>query len=274
MATYAIGDVHGCYDQLQSLLTQVKFDPKQDTLWFTGDLINGGPKSVETLRFIKSLGDRCITVLGNHDLVLLGLASGRITKLKDEERIDGFTQVLEAADKDELISWLGTCKMVHYDTKFNALLVHAGVLPQWDLTAILKHAAELETVIHGPKAADFYAAIFGNLPDVWDDNLSGNDRLRFIVNCFTRMRFCDANGKLNLTAKGQLKSAPAGYYPWFTLPNKHPKDLKIIFGHWAALVGETEVENMISIDTGCMWGHSLTALRLDDWQKFSVEFNI
>ena len=270
MATYAIGDIHGCYDQLQALLNKINFDRNKDTLWFTGDLINGGPKPVETLRFIKSLGDKCITVLGNHDLVLLGVAAGKLSTPKDREV--GFEPVLAAPDFAELIAWLRMRPLVHYDEKFNALIVHAGVLPQWDLTKILQLSLELETVIRGPNSADFFAQMFGNLPDTWDDDLTGHLRLRFIINCFTRMRFCDLNGKLDLITKGQINAAPAGFLPWFKVPNRRAENIKIIFGHWAALLGETGEENVLGIDTGCMWGHSLTALRLDDWQRFAVEF--
>jgi len=268
MATYAIGDIHGCFDQLQDLLAKINFNPTQDTLWFTGDLINGGPKSVETLRFIKSLGDNCICVLGNHDLVLLGVAANKLSAPNDRTR--GFESVLTAPDRAELLTWLRTQPLVHYDAKFNALLVHAGVLPQWTLSEILAHAKEVESVLIGSHVNNFYAVMYGDQPEQWHDKLQGWDRIRFIINCFTRMRFCDPQGKLDMKSKGQIDSAPAGFRPWFKFPEPKTKDLRIIFGHWAALLGETGVDNAFAIDTGCVWGHRLTALRLDDWQRFTV----
>jgi len=268
MATYAIGDIHGCFDQLQNLLNLIKFNPQEDTLWFAGDLVNGGPQPVETLKFIKSLGDKCICVLGNHDLVMLGVAANKLSAPKD--RPIGIESVLAAPDSSELLDWLSKQPLVHYDAKFNALIVHAGVLPQWDLTQILARAKEVETLLRGPEADSLYDQMYGNQPESWDDNLSSWPRIRFIINCFTRMRFCDQYGKLDLITKGNVNSAPAGYLPWFEVPGRKTKDIKIIFGHWASLMGETGVPNALGIDTGCVWGHRLTALRLDDWQRFSV----
>lgn len=272
MATYAIGDIHGCHDQLQRLLDKIQFKPEQDTLWFTGDLINGGPKPAETLRFIKSLGSGAITVLGNHDLVLLGVATGKLNAPHD--RSVGFEPVLAAPDREELLYWLQTRPLVHYDEKFNALLVHAGVLPQWDLATVQALAREVEQVLRSPDATNFYSQMYGDLPDTWSNNLTGEARIRFIINCCTRMRFCDTHGKLNLTAKGDLNSAPADYLPWFKVKDRKAAMVNIIFGHWAAILGETNVKHVHAIDTGCMWGHSLTALRLDDWQRFSVAANL
>ena len=186
MATYAIGDVHGCYDQLQALLEKINFEPQHDKLWFTGDLVNGGPKSLETLRFIKSLGDHCICILGNHDLVLLGVAAGKLTAPND--RVIGFESILAAPDREELLNWLRMRPLTHYDAKFNALLVHAGVLPLWDLRKTLALADEVTNVLRGPTANSFFAEMYGNTPDIWDESLTDWPRIRFIINSLTRMR--------------------------------------------------------------------------------------
>jgi bis(5'-nucleosyl)-tetraphosphatase (symmetrical) len=268
MSTYAIGDIHACYDQLQQLLVKIQFNAARDQLWFSGDLINGGPKPLETMRFIKDLADNCVCVLGNHDIVLLGIAAEKLHPPHD--KVAGFDPILQAADREDLINWLRMRPILHYDQHFNALIVHAGVLPQWDLATVQACAREVEALLRGSVANDFYSVMFGNLPDRWDPLLVGSDRFRFIINCLTRMRFCDPEGRLELEIKGNENSAPIGYLPWFEVPHRKTANLNIIFGHWAALLGETGVAKVHAIDTGCMWGHSLTALRLDDWQRFSV----
>lgn len=268
MATYVIGDIHGCYKQLQLLLETINFDPTNDTLWFTGDLINGGPQPAEVIRFIKSLDDKHICVLGNHDLVLLGVAAGKMTAPHDREI--GFEPVLDASDCDELLDWLRMRPIVHYDASFNMLLVHAGVLPEWTLEDIKNYAHEVENVLRSKQAVELYGEMYGNLPDTWNNALTGWERIRFLINCFTRMRFCTASGKLDLITKGNIHDAPDGFKPWFEIPSVRDKNLKILFGHWAALMGNTGVENAIALDTGCVWGNCLTALRLDDWVFFSA----
>ncbi len=268
MATYAIGDLHGCFDQLLNLLDQIKYDQQQDVLWFTGDLINGGPKPVETVRFIKELGDRAICVLGNHDLTLLRITSCDLEPPKSK-RI-GFEPILHAPDRQELIDWLRGQPLSHYDPSFNALLVHAGVLPSWDLTTIQSLSSEIEIILQAPNIDKNYYPIYGNTPYTWDNTLRGDERARFILNCLTRMRFCTPFGGLEFEHNGNANSAPTGYMPWYAVPNRMTKDVNIIFGHWSAIAGETGVNNAFAIDTGCMWGGRLTALRLDDWQTFSV----
>lgn len=268
MATYVIGDIHGCYDELQALLDKIKFDPTKDILWFTGDLVNGGPHPAEVIRFIKSLGKQHICVLGNHDLVLLAVAAGKITPLND--RVIGFEPILIAPDCDELCNWLRQQPLVHFDPKFNVLLVHAGVLPQWSLQQIQNYANEVQDVLQGSNVTEFYSQMYGNLPDVWDESLTGWARIRFLINCFTRMRFCTPDGKLDLEEKGDISKAPTGYLPWFEITSVRDTKTKILFGHWAALMGNTGVDSAIALDTGCVWGHKLTALRLDDWQYFNV----
>lgn len=270
MATYVIGDIHGCYQQLLLLLDTIKFDSKKDLLWFTGDLINGGPQPAEVIRFIKSLGDKQVCVLGNHDLVLLGVAAGMMAAPHDREI--GFEPVFEAADCDDLISWLRLRPVIHYDAKFNVLLVHAGVLPKWSLQEIQGYAREIENILRGEHATELYSEMYGNLPDTWSNTLTSWERIRFLINCFTRMRFCTPDGTLDLIAKGNVNHAPDGFKPWFEIPTIRDTNLKVLFGHWAALMGHTGVDNAIALDTGCVWGHSLTALRLDDWQYFSVPY--
>ncbi len=268
MATYVIGDIHGCYKQLQLLLETINFDPTHDTLWFTGDLINGGPQPAEVLRFIKSLGDKHVCVLGNHDLVLLGVAAGKLAAPRDRDI--GFEPILEAPDCDELLGWLRLRPMAHYDKNFNTLLVHAGVLPQWTLAEILNYAHEIESLLRSSRNFELYTEMYGNLPDTWSDVLTGWERLRFLINCFTRMRFCTITGKLDFIAKGDRHNAPHGFMPWFEIPTVRDPNLRVLFGHWAALMGDTGVNNAIALDTGCVWGQSLTALRLDDSESFSV----
>lgn len=268
MATYVIGDVHGCFDQLQMLLDLVHYDPSKDDLWFTGDLINGGPKPVEVLRFIKALDKRQICVLGNHDLTLLSIGLGK--NIVTNDRINGFEPVLHAPDSHELLNWLQMRPLVHFDQNFNVLLVHAGVLPLWNIEQILSYANEVQHFLRTDDRQEFYMNMFGNLPDTWDENLVGWPRIRFLVNCFTRMRFCTAAGKLDLTSKGSLNDIPAGFSPWFMLPNARPSNLQIIFGHWSALLGKTQTQNMLALDTGCVWGNYLTALCLEDLQRYSI----
>lgn len=268
MATYAIGDIHGCYDQLQQLLSYIKFDPLQDTLWFTGDLVNGGPHPAETIRFIKDLGERAICVLGNHDIALLAIAAGAFEAPKD--RNIGYEPILEAPDCAELIDWLRLQRIAHYDPKFNALLVHAGILPTWDLETVQRLSREVENTLRSKNIESEFDQIFGDINVPWHDKLIGYDRIKYLVNCFTRLRFCTQDGMLDYNSKSGIGSQPAGYLPWFAAPHRLTKDVNIIFGHWSTLNGNTGIPNVYAIDTGCVWGQSLTAIRLDDWTTFSV----
>lgn len=268
MSTYAIGDVQGCFQPLCTLLKKIAFNPKQDYLWFTGDLINRGPQSLETLRFIYNLRERITTVLGNHDLTLLAVAYGMVPYNSHHHT---FKDILEAPDRDILIDWLRHQPLLHHDATLGYTMTHAGLYPAWDLTLALTLAKEAETALQGPHFKEYLANMYGNQPTHWKSDLTGFDRFRFIINSFTRMRFCDSTGGLELTLKESVHDAPSGYCPWFLDPNRVNTDLKIIFGHWAALMGKSNTQNIFALDTGCVWGHALTALKLEDEALFEVQ---
>lgn len=264
MATYAIGDVQGCFTSLQQLLGKIQFNENRDTLWFTGDLVNRGPRSLEVLRFIKQLGQRHITVLGNHDLHLLAVAENKSFLGKE----DTLSEILQADDCRELLNWLRHQPLLHYEE--NYLMVHAGLAAEWDLKTAKALAREVENILRGEKYPEFLSRLYGNYPHHWSDDLTGWDRIRCIVNYFTRARFCYADGGMEFNMKGTLEHLQNELIPWFSLPQRKTKDLKIIFGHWAALQGVTHVPNTYALDTGCVWGHCLTAMRLEDEKRFSV----
>lgn len=266
MSTYAIGDIQGCFDELQELLKLICFDANKDSLWLTGDLVNRGPKSLEVLRFIKGLGTHAKMVIGNHDLFLLECSTG-VAKCGPSDTID---DILRAPDKNELFDWLRHQPFIHYDKQLNFAIAHAGILPTWDLTKTLACAKELELALLGNNYQKLLAEIFGDQPNAWDDNLQSFERLRFISNSFTRMRFCDAQGRLEFNCKNKVGKQPKGYYPWFDLAWRKTKDVNIIFGHWAALDANIHLTNLFPLDTGCVFGGSLTALRLEDKKYFSV----
>lgn len=257
MATYAIGDIQGCYDRLLRLLDRLRFDPARDRLWFVGDLVNRGPDSLATLRFVKGLGEQALTVLGNHDLHLLALAAGNPKHAKESN----LKPVLRAADRDELLHWLRDRPLMYFDERRNFALIHAGLPPQWDLPTALSCAREVETVLRGPDYPDYLHAMYGNEPARWSDSLTGMDRLRFITNCLTRLRYCAADGTLALKEKGPSGSQTPGYLPWFAVPDRATKDLRIIFGHWSTL-GYAVGHNTWALDTGCVWNGRLTAIRV------------
>ena len=270
MATYAIGDLQGCLTPLVQLLEQINYHPEQDKLWFAGDLINRGEESLETLRFIKSLGSNATVVLGNHDLHLLAVSHG-YGKLK---RGDTLAEILTAGDRDDLMDWLRNQPLFHYDEQLNTVMTHAGIPPCWDLKQTQALAQEVEDKLKSDSVDEFFAAMYGNKPDQWSDKLTGLDRLRTITNYLTRMRFCDENSKLDLESKEGINTATKGYAPWFNYLTKVPEDCHIVFGHWAALEGKTQKERIHALDTGCVWGGSLTALRLEDRQRFSTPCTI
>jgi bis(5'-nucleosyl)-tetraphosphatase (symmetrical) len=265
MAIYAIGDVQGCYDSLRRLLDLIRFDDQQDKLWFAGDLVNRGPQSLETLRFIKSLGNAAITVLGNHDLHLLAASCAPVSANTKA----ALTQVLMAADRDELIHWLRHQPLFHYDGRF--CLVHAGLPPQWDLKQTLKMAAAVENVLQADDYQYLLQGMYGDKPNLWSTGLRGLPRLRFIINCFTRMRYCDKNGRLDFEHNGPPGSQPKHLVSWFKVPDRKSRELRIVFGHWSSL-GYYAGDNCYGIDTGCLWGGQLTAIKLGEKvERFSLD---
>ncbi|WP_053162933.1 symmetrical bis(5'-nucleosyl)-tetraphosphatase [Pseudomonas sp. P1.8] len=268
MATYAVGDLQGCLEALQCLLKQVAFDPAKDRLWLVGDLVNRGPQSLETLRFLYTIRESLVCVLGNHDLHLL--AAGRnIERLK---KTDTLREIIDAPDSAELLEWLRQQKLMHYDEQRNTALVHAGIPPQWSLRKALKCAAEVETALRDDNLLPPYLdGMYGNDPAKWDNDLKGVTRLRVITNYFTRMRFCTAEGKLDLKSKEGLDTAPPGYKPWFQHKERKTKDLKIIFGHWAALEGNIDAPGISALDTGCVWGGALTLMNVDSGERLNCK---
>jgi bis(5'-nucleosyl)-tetraphosphatase (symmetrical) len=264
MATYAIGDIQGCYDSLMELLGSIGFDARHDRLWLVGDLVNRGSQSLAVLRFVSGLGPRAVTVLGNHDIHLLMVASGMTRKRGG----DTFDDVLDAPDRDELLGWLRRQPLLHAQGAH--VMVHAGILPQWTLEEAVALARETEARLAGPGYLDFFAELYGNEPEAWDPALTGHARARFVVNVFTRMRLVDSRGNLDFKHKGALERAPAGFVPWFDSGLRAPLPASIVFGHWSAL-GLVERNGVLGLDTGCVWGRQLTAFRLEDGRRFSID---
>ncbi|MFJ7286029.1 symmetrical bis(5'-nucleosyl)-tetraphosphatase [Pseudomonas sp. NPDC099000] len=264
MATYAVGDLQGCLEPLQCLLEQVAFDPAKDRLWLVGDLVNRGPQSLATLRFLYSIRESLVCVLGNHDLHLLA-AGQNIERLK---KADTLREILQAPDAAELLEWVREQKLMHYDEQRNIALVHAGIPPQWSLRKALKCAAEVEEALRDDNRFPAYLdGMYGNDPVKWDNDLKGVTRLRVITNYFTRMRFCTSEGKLDLKGKEGIDTAPPGYAPWFKHRERRTKDVKIIFGHWAALEGQCDEPDVFALDTGCVWGGSMTLMNVDTGER-------
>jgi bis(5'-nucleosyl)-tetraphosphatase (symmetrical) len=264
---YVIGDVQGCYDPLQRLLEHINYNEQVDRLWFVGDLVNRGPESLAVLRFIKNLPLPARITLGNHDLHLLAKIFVENAKSNTDDTLH---EIVCAEDAEDIGHWLRKQAIMYYEPAFNVAITHAGIAPTWDLAQAQSCAKELETVLAGENFRSFLAQMYGNKPDHWSDELVGIDRLRVITNYFTRMRFCDAQGRLVLSYKGTLANAPADLIPWYEVPNRKPIEVDIIFGHWAALGSDTPAPQIFAIDTGCLWGGHLTALRLQDRQRFSV----
>ncbi len=267
MSDYAIGDLQGCYEPLQRLLELIDFDEKVDRLWLVGDLVNRGPESLAVLRFIHSLPILPVITLGNHDLHLLGSLFGNQPW---KGRDDTIQAVLNAPDGESLGHWLRKQSILHYSSELNIVMCHAGIAPMWDLEQARRLAQELENILSGDNYKEFLSHMYGNQPDIWSDDLTGLDRLRVITNYFTRMRFCDSQGRLELGYKGTIDKAPANLYPWYNVPKRKEITADIVFGHWAALKGISPNPKIHAIDTGCLWGGPLTALRLQDRKRFSV----
>ncbi|MFK5914350.1 MAG: symmetrical bis(5'-nucleosyl)-tetraphosphatase [Woeseiaceae bacterium] len=257
MAIYAIGDLQGCYPSLLDLLAKINFNKEQDTLWFAGDLINRGSDSLATLRFVKSLGSSAITVLGNHDLHILAIDH----KIKTTRSAD-LQRILDAEDKNELLHWLSTRPLLHHDKTLNITLTHAGIYPHWNLSQAQAYAEELEQTLQNNLDA-FLQHMYGNKPDAWNENLTGFELLRFICNCFTRMRYCYPDGKLDFKSNGAPGTIPKNAVPWFEVKNRRTENDTLLFGHWSTL-GTVNKNNVFPLDTGCVWGGKLTALRIDD----------
>lgn len=270
MSTYAIGDLQGCYAELQDLLDKINFDQTNDQLWFVGDLINRGPESLACLRFVKALGDTARTVLGNHDLHLLAVANG----VRKPHRKDTLDDILNAEDKDELFHWIRNLPLLVNDTDLNFTMVHAGLPPQWSLEQAQTLANETETVLRSEQFEDFIQHMYGDQPDNWTGALVGYDRHRFIINCLTRMRYCYKDGQLDLAAKNAPGKEDKKLKPWYALKDRQTRKDKIVFGHWSTVHLGNEKNfkeyNVYPIDTGCLWGGEMTALRLEDEELFSV----
>ena len=263
MPTYAVGDVQGCREPLERLLDSFAFDPKEDRLWFVGDLVNRGPDSLACLRYVKSLGDAAVTVLGNHDLHLVCVAEG----LEKGRRRDTLDEVLAAPDRDELVDWLRCRPLLHVEG--NTVLVHAGLLPEWSVARARELAAEVEAILRGADYRSLLARMYGDEPDRWRDDLAGIDRLRVVINAMTRLRVCDADGRMVLRFKGEPGEANDQWTPWFDMPRRRSRDHAVVCGHWSAL-GLRVRDDLLAIDSGCVWGRALTAVRLEDRRLFEV----
>jgi len=255
MALYLIGDVQGCDTALGRLLEKVGYSASRDTAYLLGDLVNRGPESDAVLRRLMGYGDSARCLLGNHDLSLLAVAHGS----RAPHRNDTMDRVLRATDRDAMLQWLRAQKMAMHE--HGLLMVHGGVLPQWDAAQVMSLAAEVEAVLRGPQLADFLPQMYGNEPSQWRDDLRGADRLRIVVNALTRLRFCTPDGVMHLQASGGLDAAPPGTVPWFDVPGRRTANETVAFGHWSTL-GYLRRPDVISLDTGCVWGGCLSALRL------------
>lgn len=266
MARYAVGDIQGCYAPLQCLLGDVNFDQNVDELWVAGDLVNRGPQSLEVLRLIKQLGQAAKVVLGNHDLHLLAISHGA-KKLSSK---DTLAAIFDAADGNDLLTWLQQQKLLLVSDDEQWVMSHAGIPPMWSLAKAQSLAAEVEITLQSDNAGDFFNNMYGNQPSQWDESLTGYERLRCITNYLTRMRFCTQQGRLDLEDKASTHSKKTGFDAWFRFPHQLGTS-KLLFGHWAALNGHTESSQFIGLDTGCVWGQTLTMVRLDDGQYFSCE---
>jgi len=268
MATYAIGDIQGCYQSFRKLLKKIQFDPQKDQLWLTGDMINRGPNSLATMEFILKYQSSIRCVLGNHDLHFLAVAN----HCQNASEKDTFTDILNSNMRDEIIYWLSKQPLVIYDKNLNTLMVHAGLPFYWSEKRALKFSKEVSLVLQSPAAYQYYVSMYGNTPDTWSRSHKGIDRLRFITNAFTRMRYCHLDGRLELKVKSALNKRPKHLIPWFELENTRYKG-NIVFGHWASLQGYSPYPNIHALDTGCVWGGKLTAMRLEDKKRFWVRSN-
>jgi bis(5'-nucleosyl)-tetraphosphatase (symmetrical) len=263
MSHYVVGDIQGCYAEFAQLLDLLAFDPARDRVWLVGDLVNRGPDSLAVLRHVKSLGAAATTVLGNHDLHLLIVAAGH----RAAHRHDTLSAILEATDRDELLDWLRRRPLVVREG--GLLLVHAGLLPSWTPADAVALSREVETVMASPGYDDFLRQLYGDEPARWDNRLSGHDRLRVIVNACTRLRFCAADDTMELKEKRGPEHPPAGFAPWFAHPERKSAGVTVLCGHWSTL-DLLFAPNVMMLDSGCLWGGTLSAVRLDDGRLFQV----
>jgi bis(5'-nucleosyl)-tetraphosphatase (symmetrical) len=258
MARFAIGDLQGCCDELKALLERCRFSADRDELWFVGDLVNRGPQSVQTLRFVRALGANATVVLGNHDLHLLAVAFG--TRRKSREG-DTLADILDAPDRDQLLEWLMSRPLAVFDEPRGQFLVHAGLVPDWTPRAAARLAREVEAVLRDDPRS-LFDSMYGNQPDRWSDALLGMDRLRFVINAFTRLRYCRADGSIDLSCKSAPGEQPSGLLPWFDMPGRKSAHVRVVCGHWSTL-GLQRRPDLLALDTGCVWGGALTAVNLD-----------
>jgi bis(5'-nucleosyl)-tetraphosphatase (symmetrical) len=264
VAIYAVGDVQGCHDSLQALLEQAAFDPASDRLWLVGDVVNRGPDSLSVLRFVRSLGSRATMVLGNHDIHLLAVAEG----VRELRGGDTLRPVLDAPDAAELLAWLRDQPLLHADLALGYCMVHAGIPPHWDLATATVLAREAEKWLSTRGCAELVPNEATELTELTPE-LTAGQRARVIVSYLTRMRVCAADGRMDLAFKGPAEETPGGFLPWFAHAERKTRDIKLLFGHWAALGGRVAVPNVYALDTGCAWGKSLTMLRLEDARTFA-----
>lgn len=267
MATYIVGDLHGCFEEFQRLLAKANFDPAQDEIWLTGDLIARGEDSLGCLRFLKNLGSRAQTVLGNHDLHLLSTLHG-IKRPKTNDKVQA---IFEAEDREDLQNWLRNQPLMAQHPVHKFVVVHAGITPEWDLATATQCAREAEAILRSEHYVDYLAQMYDSQPDRWSPDLQGIERWRYTVNVFTRMRFCYANGRLDFDCKLPVAEAHEGLIPWFELDNPLFDEQSILFGHWASLMGHCSRPNIYALDTGCAWGSHLTMIRWQDKQIFTQE---
>lgn len=262
MSTYVVGDIQGCLQPLQCLLKKVRFKPGRDVLWSVGDVINRGPKCLKTLRFLYRMRDSLVMVLGNHDLHLLAVAAG----VRPPHRSDTLDKILKAPDREELLNWLIHRPLIHHE--HDHTMVHAGIPPQWSIKKALKLAGEVETVLRSPDCVAFFSQMYGNEPDVWSDELSGMQRLRVITNYLTRMRYCTRDGVLDLESKGPSPNlGKQKVSAWFSHPGRKAANDRILFGHWASIEGHTDSPNAIGLDTGCVWGGTMSFYELETGRR-------
>jgi bis(5'-nucleosyl)-tetraphosphatase (symmetrical) len=268
VSTYVVGDIQGCLQPLKCLLKQVRFDPGKDVLWSVGDIVNRGPRCLKTLRFMYKMRKHLVMVLGNHDLHLLAVAAG----VRPMHRSDTLQQILDAPDREEMLSWLLHQPLIHYERGYT--MVHAGIPPQWSVEDAMARAWEVEEVLQSPGCTEFLRSMYGNEPAVWSDDLQGMERLRVITNYLTRMRYCTKKGKLDLISKGPSPNYGINKVSaWFSHPHRKTANDKILFGHWASIEGRTDNPNAIGLDTGCVWGGALSLYELETgrWTRCQCE---